>query len=577
MDKLQKIKRIETMQMMLFYLIIVFLVFNNIPKTISLGFIGGAVGNKLVIYPLIIGAILEGYYLYLRRKDGEEYTKEAKFMGIFILVFLLINLVSLIHGMLIFPYYDMILKGPKDQIMKLPTVLAFVNAHGIHISHQQLLKVWMTVRPLKGLLVNTFFTFGMAFLLFTWCRRKPSEYFELLLKGIIISSCILVVYNLIEMMYLAHYSWAEKVLVTINPYIHLINDDGYTWPPILWKGQMRSVFDEPSHFGIYCAFAIPLLWCAFTKIRSIAYKSGIGFLILFMTFCLFLAKTRTGFGIFLGECVLLCILSIYVRNKKNIFHAIFILVLSGLAFAGSLGFITHFENSPNIENPMEMQDSAIKKRKSSQAPTKKESKPSNVKTKKESKPSNVKTKKESKPSNVNDDAKTAANKYVDSNLKSLASKNQRSNNSRYSVMKADIETGMEHPILGVGSTFRSAYVSKKLASYENQGGHEVRMWLYRIRKLGILRTGIPALGQYTTLFSTTGMLGLLAYLVLPVYLAYSYFKRIRNNRYNLPLIFTFISFIGMLGAGVGSTINSTYCYWLILAVGFALVLSHDNN
>ena len=46
----------------LFFLISLFLIFNNIPKIIQMNFIGGGIlGNKLVLYPLIIGLIYTIY------------------------------------------------------------------------------------------------------------------------------------------------------------------------------------------------------------------------------------------------------------------------------------------------------------------------------------------------------------------------------------------------------------------------------------------------------------------------------------------------------------------------------------
>lgn len=42
---------------LIFFLICFSLIFNNIPKSIQMNFIGGPVGDKLVIFPLIIGIL----------------------------------------------------------------------------------------------------------------------------------------------------------------------------------------------------------------------------------------------------------------------------------------------------------------------------------------------------------------------------------------------------------------------------------------------------------------------------------------------------------------------------------------
>ena len=40
------------------------------------------------------------------------------------------------------------------------------------------------------------------------------------------------------------------------------------WPPLLWKGQLRSVFPEPSHIGNYIALSMPVLWYLYLRDES---------------------------------------------------------------------------------------------------------------------------------------------------------------------------------------------------------------------------------------------------------------------------------------------------------------------
>ena len=48
----------------LFFIISIFIIFNNIPKVIQMNFLGGSVGNQLVFYPLFLGFIYTIYCQY---------------------------------------------------------------------------------------------------------------------------------------------------------------------------------------------------------------------------------------------------------------------------------------------------------------------------------------------------------------------------------------------------------------------------------------------------------------------------------------------------------------------------------
>lgn len=100
--------------------------------------------------------------------------------------------------------------------------------------------------------------------------------------------------------------------------------------------------------------------------------------------------------------------------------------------------------------------------------------------------------------------------YLESNAASLKEPDVRSNRARYSVMMADTRIGLDHPVLGVGKGLRSSYIPDYFDEKALQN-NEVRMWLDFRQRLGIMRSGIPALGEYTSRFAETGTLGLLAF------------------------------------------------------------------
>lgn len=89
--------------------------------------------------------------------------------------------------------------------------------------------------------------------------------------------------------------------------------------------------------------------------------------------------------------------------------------------------------------------------------------------------------------------------YIKSNAISLSNPDARSNRARYSVMEADVKIGVDHPIVGVGWCLRSGYMPDYFSEKALQDG-EVKMWLDFQKKLGVLRSGIPVLGNTPVVF-----------------------------------------------------------------------------
>ena len=104
----------------IFFIVCITLIFNFIPESIQMNFLGGPVGSKLVFYPLLIGML---YTLCCSWK-----YKNSPNIGLFtkyIFLYIGVNLVSLLLGLYIYPYWDLVLNGPVEQIEKLPKILAF--------------------------------------------------------------------------------------------------------------------------------------------------------------------------------------------------------------------------------------------------------------------------------------------------------------------------------------------------------------------------------------------------------------------------------------------------------------------
>lgn len=504
---------------LLFFLISLFLLFNNIHKNIQTNFIAGILCDKLVFYPIFIGLIYTMYYQYKYKNILIKFSKFLKF----IVTYLIVISISLAIGLYTYPYYDLILNIPITQIENLSKFINIMNSFEFYIDEKRLIVFWVIARTIKNALLEVLYTFGVAYMIYCWYHNNWRAAFKILMRAVLVSLIVVSGYSFIELFYLAGNEIAKNILTTITPYFYIIKSNGSWWPPLLLPGQLRSIFAEPSYYGIYFAFAMPFLWYVFMTVKQKHYKTILILAIVFFTFCLFLTQARMTLVLFCSEMFLLFIFTVYLRNKFIVKQISKILLVSITAFVLSVLFINNLlaNNKYNI---------------------------------------------------------SGIESYLESNLYSLASTSQRSNNSRYSINIADFKIGLEHPIIGVGSGLRNAYIPDYLPEMAKDNG-EVQMWIQNQKEKGILRSGFPKLGEYTSRFAETGIIGLVLFLIPPfILLRKLYFKITYKNMAvddKLPYVFFTISLIGIMASGLGDTINITYCYWILLGLGYAMCFGKE--
>ena len=506
--------------------------FVDIPNFASMYFIGGQVGNKLVFFPLVLGV---GYSLYCQWKYKNVLINFSEFSKFYILYFSVI-LLSLLIGLIYYPYWDHILSEPINQIEKLSKVKSFLQSYDIDVDVKILTSAWIIFRQIKDILAEAFLCFGGSYIIYCWYRDELENGFRILINAALFSLGVIFAYGCIELLYLMHNQDAATLLVNINPFIHEIKSDGRWWPPLLWEGQLRSVFAEPSYFGIYSAFVMPFLWYKLINKRSMLYV----IFTFVMTFFLFLTKARTGFMLHIGQLFLLIFVTLFflreIRYLKNI---TLVMICSLIAFICSNFFITNYmdvnKNISNVQITNEENQIQINKMTKN-------------------------------TSSLNE----AMTEYINNNMTSLTNPDKRSNRARYSIMVADIKIGLEHPFFGVGMGLRNGYIPKYL-SEEGKNNYEVKMWLAFKEKFGIMRSVFPKLGEYTSRFGETGIVGLAIFLFPPLFLLCNLVKKIKSDRTNeLKNISFMVSLLGIMVSGIGDTLNVTYCYWLLLGLGYAM-------
>lgn len=499
----------------LFFIIVFCVIFAHIPHILRLNFIGSFMGKNLSFYPVMIGMVYTCYLAYRDRKNF-QLSRGMKILLLYVGIYVGITLLSFIHGLVIYPYYDQILAGPATQIEKLPMVQHLLEKAGVAVSTTSLLKVWMFARPIKGFFLETFWYFSVPLLIYEWYKDDVQTGMRILVKAAVCAVVVVCLYGLLDMWYLSGSQIAETVLSKLNPVVHEIKENGTWWPPLLWHNQLRSLFAEPSYFGIYAAFAMPWVWYAMLHAGNTKKKLGLVVLLFVFGIELFMTRARTANALFFGKLGLLVIFTAWSRRKSFLKNTLIILSCAFISFGAAIGI-----------------------------------------------------------GNGGFGKAGAADAYLEDNLGSLASPNARSNGARYSILKANLAIGKEHPLLGVGRSLRNAYVPASLPE-EAFSNNEVSRWIQDQKDKGIMRSGFPALGEYSSRFAETGALGLIAYLVPSVLLAILLMKKLRfsdliwEDKENI--IFFSISMAGIMASGLGDSLTITCAYWILLGVGYALAL-----
>lgn len=428
-------------------------------------------------------------------------------------------MLSLLVGLYIYPYYNLVLNGPIGQIEKLPRVLKIFESYGIILDHKFALGAWMVVRQIKGVFLETFWCFGGAYMIFCWYYNDWRKAVEIMIKGVLAGLVVIFAYGSIEVFYLAGNEKAKNILEIITPYFHPIKTYMGWHPPLLWKGQVRSIFSEPSNIGNYIAISIPVLWCCYLRKNSkklLMYSSVLMFLV-------FLTQARTAYAMLLGMTGLLFLL-LLVNKHKNLLKQFSIICITGvIAFGTATQFIGIMNKVPNI----------------------------------------------------------TANNVIENNFTSLTSSNQRSNGARYALLKSNLRIAADHSVLGVGQGLVAAYITDYYTDKEKKNG-EVSMWIARQKEGGVLSSNNSigsAFNEYVARLSQTGIVGLSVFLLPFIWIIvklFGLYKHCENDK-QIDILLILFSLLSSLVAGCNGSVTVIYGTWILLGIAFATVYSEKDN
>lgn len=532
----------------LFAVLIFSLPFKYIPRAFWQNFLGGPFGQDLVVYPLLIGFFYTAYCQWKYKNIIYKWDIFKKF----IFIYLAILLISLAWGLFNYPYYDQVLNGPADQIEKLPKVLATLHSIGIPLAEKTLLEIWMFARPIKGVFFEVLYTFGAAYMIFCWYHDRVHRVVDILLKVTTVDLIIIAAYGLVDVCYQNGQMWAQNFITLTIPLIHgdvaTEFDDYLFHAHLFWDAQNRSIFLEPSYFGIYMAFAFPLLWWNIFR-QTVKWKqAALWGLFTVLSFEIFLTQSRTALAVSCAVFIIFTVICIYHMQKKLLFLLAILCFGCVISFVGSMEFIRFGQV------PSQIGESAP------------------LATKWQNMQNVGELDKGSAGVNVE--------KYVNQNLKSLSGTDKDdahagSNHSRFTVQRTYIHIGLEHPFLGVGTSLKQGYLREIL---DKDSGWEIQNWNKGIDKKGLLRAGFPNLGEFTLRFAETGFCGLALYLFPSIVLLVGYAKvLVKRHEQIAPFLFSGLSFIGIMSTGLGDGINLTFCYWVAMAISFLILTSSKVN
>lgn len=494
------------------------LIFNNINTPKILYSLGGPLGNKLAIFPLIIGFI---YTLWCQYKYHNVLEKKKCFF-IFCIIYIVIMLFSLIMGIYKFPYWDMVFSGPVQQIEKLPVVLNFLQSKGIYCDVQNLLSGWIVLRSIKSIFCELFWCFGSSYLFYCWYKNDWNRGIKIVCSGFIVSSLIFILYGIVDAAYLAGNITASRILSTLNPYFHPICIANGWWPPLLWDGQLRSVFSEPSHIGNYLAAVLPIFLFYYLKSAK-KYLLMFFAVLVFLTVC---SNARTAYAMFGGILFLFTAMVLW-KFRADWKRLVSVILVCGIGFYSGVLFLDFVANN---KTGFEQQNAVT------------------------------------------------ITSVLDNNLGSLTKSNERSNGARYALIKTNLRIFGEHPFLGVGQGLVGAYMLDHYTE-EEKNNVEVKLWINNSKKYGVFANnqGISgAMNEFVTRLAQNGICGLLLFLLPFMYIIYNLYKKadIIGKGYSYMMILALIS---VLVSGCNNDVNLVYGTYILLGLGYAMCFGKKYN
>lgn len=527
---------------MLFILILISAPFKLVNQIFWLpGFISGPFWHHFVAWPLLIGLLYTGYCQW---KYGNVFYGWGRFWK-YIAAYWLVLFVSLAYGLLVYPYWDMFLNGQAMNNAKFAFAVGLAEKLGFSVREEAFLSFWVGLRSIKNIVISTFYTVGGAYMIFCWYRDRAERALYLLKNVTVGFLVVIAAYGVVDMCYQNGQWWAQNFISVMWPILHT-NPEGSYFPMFL-GARNRSLFLEASYYAIYMAFAFPILWWKIMESKG-KMRMALALLYLLLACEIYLGQSRTGMAMFWGELGLLALVTIYKRKRKLFVSSVCLVLGAMISFVAALGFLQYCQVPARLNDRTPLAEKKMKLAEKQ------------------------KTYKEIEEILVQD--------YIDDSLLSLVDKDKAkkragSNHTRYGVTFADIEIGMKHPILGVGTGLETAY---HYDTFKNDQGWEIKnRFIKPLEEKGLLDKGAPMMCEYSRRFVQGGILGLVFFLMpmggALLLLGRRLLRKTENEEEFYTILFVTLADVGISVTGFGNTVNITYAYWLMVGVSYVVELA----
>ena len=508
-------KKYDKLALIFIFCIILFIGFGNVAHPRFINIIGTNFAGMLSWYFLVGLGIYTLFLQYIKKIPIVDNSKY--FMIRYLVIYISAIILSLFVGIYTYPYFDTnyFINANSGSF---GVINNFSNKVGLVVNDQLGTTISFVFRNLKNSILTIIYTFGGSYIMYLYIKRDFDKYWKYINRAVIISSLIVIMVTIIEILYYYGNSYAKDLLVTITPYFHVIKISDGWWPPLLWdKQQIRSIFPEPSYIGNYMAFVIPFIWGKYLASNSKKYTIFYGFYSLSLAVIVFLSQARTANAVYFALLVLLLFWSIFI-------HRIFIKkVLSIIALSITALFI-----SITIINGMTVDIN------------------------------------NSHVDNLH------IEKYLDNNLNSLNKNDMRSNGARFGLIKASLALSKEHILLGIGPGMGTLYMVDVFERENNDNG-EINMWIDTVKSKGVLSKNINAMNDYLTRLMEQGVIGSIIFIIPFIIALYRLFCNRQNLNKSDQIKFSVIilTLLGCLIANINESSTVLYCTWVSLAVAYA--------
>ena len=484
-------------------------------------FFGGAFSHEMVAWPLLVGIL---YSVYLQWK-GESVFVYNKWIIAFICGAFLIELISIVHGSYIFPYWDLIDNSFIPEKSRVRAIILLLQEHGWFQDEEVNLHLFLGYTFIKDSLLNVLVPYGGMYMIYCWYQDDYKRAISVMEKAVMVSTLLLFGYCVIELFALWGEPFSQDVLFKLDMLLHYPEADEVDYVErwlknwTLYAKQLRGYFTEPSFLGMYANVMASFLWYRILKDSSkwaIVCNLILGVIVV-------LTSSRAAVGIYCSMLILLIVVMLYKRDRRLFLKGSVIVVSSVLAFSFGLFSIKNII----VDSNKKVVDS----------------------------------------NKYATYIKADAEGYFESNVGSITNVKARSNPARYTYAYCALKTGMEYPILGVGHKFYSAYAPNYIPEW-GKSNSEVKRYLKKTREKGILAESFPVLNEYLHIFATKGIIGLVWDMLAFLFISWMTLKILKKSiEEKIPECVLFLELLlGIALWGMNIALGLFYSSWVVFAI-----------